>query len=685
MDKWREIWFPYKDIGGMAEVSEYGVLNVKREKGEAYVGFNALQNIKAPLIVKVNKTEVLTQILDLKPMEVFETHIPSATTDIVEVFIENSQLYYTTDVGKSILKRPFKALANIISSEKQQLYMDGWEAMKFREYEDAMENFDQLLRVEPNHLEALVKKSELEYRRANYLEALGTAQKALQLDTYHAGANYFAGLNYRILDDPINALESLGWAARDMKYRSVAYTLMAEIYFSQNNLTKAKTYANKALNFNAHNLNAHYIHLISHRKLGDTLAFDNQLAAIKKIYALDKLSTFEAIKRQNAPPERFLKKIQHEFPEEVLIELALKYLALREEETALEIVVLARKNTKAKILASYLTRITDTATSEASLQEALNASPDFVFPYRTEFIPVLEWANTKSKHWKLGYYLAQNYLAIGQKEKGLALLQKIGNEPDNDTFYRFRAALKQSGFDLRLRDYQKAIEINEDSWQTWDELIRLYHENGNFEEAHITAEKAYKKYPTNYTIGLSFAKTLVSIENYDKSISILDKLNVLPYEHAAESKGIYDQAHLFLAQRHIKRRQFDRAIELLQLSKKWPEHLGIGEPFNPDNRLQDYLLAQCLRSLGKHKEADNALKAVAEYTKKNEAILDTNSLFGLLVLEQLGLKELLQLQIDTLEKVKDTNRKGALALALYRKNMEEAKELKEQRKPKRRN
>ena len=33
MDRWSEIWFPIKEIGGMEDASEYGVLNVETKNG----------------------------------------------------------------------------------------------------------------------------------------------------------------------------------------------------------------------------------------------------------------------------------------------------------------------------------------------------------------------------------------------------------------------------------------------------------------------------------------------------------------------------------------------------------------------------------------------------------------------------------------------------------------------------
>lgn len=668
MDRWTEIWFPYKEIGGMVAVSKDGVLNVKNGEGFIFIGLNALQTIVAPLKVYRNGKEVFSQEINLKPMGVFSTQIPSTTEDKIEVILENTDLTFTNDPTISKLGRPFKAAEDVQFSENQQRFFEGVEAMEFREYDTAKDKIKEVLRLDPSHLEGLVKMAELEHMRTDYKAGLELAQKALQLDTYHAGANYMAGINYRSLNNLVNALESLGWAARDIKFRSVAYAQMSEIYMVLEDFKNAEVYATKALDYNRFNLNARHVLLLTHRKRGNTTALDAQIEAIGTITALDYFAAFEAIQMNNEPPNAILKNIQNEFKDETVLELAFRYLSLNDRESALTFLNLIPNNVKAKMLAAYLLKDIDVVVSRTNLQEVLKVSPDFVFPYRPEVVPILEWAVAQDDNWKLKYYLAQNYIAVGQHQKGNALLESCGQRPDNDTFYRFRAGvLKERSFEDRLSDYKKALSLKPDVWKSWDELIRFYYENNKFKEAHGTAEKAYKKFPNNYNIGLSYAKTLVAMEQYEKCISLLKTLNVLPYEHASESKVIYDDAHIFLAQQLIERKQYTKAITLLKEAKKWPEHLGVGQPYDPDTRLQDFLLALCHRALSNSDTARQALESIVAYSDNNPERTGINSLFNLLALKQLNRSQALEQQIEQLE-VNHQNKEVRAVLALFKKD-----------------
>jgi len=93
--------------------------------------------------------------------------------------------------------------------------------------------------------------------------------KLFSLNTYHPSANYFAGLIYMAEGDLTDALESLGWAARSMEYRSNAYSLWLKIGLRKNEIQLAEHYASLSLDFNSTNLNALQLLAILYRKSGE--------------------------------------------------------------------------------------------------------------------------------------------------------------------------------------------------------------------------------------------------------------------------------------------------------------------------------------------------------------------------------------------------------------------------------
>ncbi len=662
MDRWREIWFPFKEIGGMVDASEDGVLNVTLEGSELYVGVNALQELNKTLQIIVNDKEVYSERLNLRPMEIFSQTVTAKSSDKIEVKIEGSELQFINDTERNRIKRPFDSNADAKLSKTEQLYTDGWEAMKYRDYAQGHEFLSKLLELDPYHQDGLVKLAELEFRRTNFEKALDHANTVLRLDTYNPGANYFAGLAYQALNDTINALESLGWAARDMKYRNAAFYKMAEIYLATKNYDRAKMYAQKALDFNRYNLHAQYILALVSRKEKETEEFNNHIKTILKIDPLNQFALAEKMFMDS--PDKVNLEIHNEFPEETLLELALQYFCYGMEDEALSVLGKG-ETTKNKLWIAYLSRNTDNPKSTVLLNELTQEPIDFVFPYRIETLPILKWAVSQNNHWKLKYYLSQNYLAVGLEQQGKELLNTLEDQPDSDIFYRFRAEIMdENPYAQRLDDLKKALDLNSPNWRVWEEHIQFYLQHKKYEDAYALSRKAYRKFPGNYSIGLSHAKASVNTNRHADVLKVLDKIQILPYEHATESRSIYERAHMAVAMEQYKKNRFTKAKEVLEKSKEWPENIGVGKPYDTDEREQDFLLAMTLEKMDKTEESKSLLENIVSYTQSSEQKNTINHLYGLLAAKKLNDSNYMQVKKHLKGLIGENHEIGQLALEL---------------------
>ncbi|MFS4455087.1 DUF5107 domain-containing protein [Maribacter sp. 2304DJ31-5] len=670
MDSWQELWFPIKEIGGMEAASEYGVLNIERKGANTTLGINALQSFSEPLQIFINGEEVSSEDLQMEPMQVFETTFTCKDGDTLKVVLGKDKLHYSS-VNETLLKRNFHHNPEVKISEVEKLYHEALEAMKYREYNLADEKVSELFTLDPSHTGALILAAESEYRKTRYDKALEYANTVLRLDTYNAGANYMAGISYWAQKDALNALESLGWAARSIQYRSVSYAQMAEIYLYRDDVKKAETYAQKALDFNKYNLNARQVLLIVYRTLNKPDAFNMQLDEIHEISPINHFATFEKIKLANHDPSVVLQSIHNEFGNETVLELALTYLNLGQDETAVELLSLNTADSKSKLFLAYILRKKDTKKSAALINGLAKESPDFVFPYRRETVPILQWAVSLRDDWRFKYYLAQNCLAVGLKNKAKKLLKQCGDSPDNNAFYRFRAEiLKEEPFDNQLKDYKRALSLKTEDWKTWDDIIRFYLGNDKGKEATAHGKKAFKKFPKNYNIGLNYSKALVATGEYPKAISVLNGLQVLPFELATESKNIYNEAHIYLAKQNMDKGRFNKAVQLLKASKKWPENLGVGAPYNPDTRLPDYLLGLCSENLNKQNEAKMYFENVSNYSEKESDKITVNTFFTLLTLGKLKKEKELEQLILKVKEASANSTDAKFLLAVYAKKKE---------------
>lgn len=684
MDRWHELWFPYKKIGGMVDASEHGVLNVEINEEDTYIGLNALQELDKEIRVVVNGIALFSKELNMKPMEVFSMTISAGASDTLEVFIDGTELSFSNNPEANVLKRPFYPDENLKVSQTEQLFSEGCEALEYREYDLAHQKLSTLIKLDPSYQAAFVKLAELEYRRTNYDIALDYANTVLRMDTYQPSANYIAGIAYRALNDTGNALESLGWAARDIKYKSVAYTQMAEIYLAEQNYKRARTYATKALDFNTYNINAREVLLLIRRVIQDREEFTKEADAILKLEPLNHFVALEIARMNNYADQSDVKAIEaikNEFKEETILSVALRYKKLGFDSEALLTLLVGHTSVKNELWKAYLYKDSKANESERVLNKALSIPITLVFPYRRESIEMLEWAVSQNNHWKLRYYLAQNYFAVGLKDKGIIILKELGDIPDSDIFYRFRAKmLNDNGEDSSnlqaQEDMKKALLLNTSDWKVWEESILLSLKNKDYENAYRLSKKAYKKYGNNYNIGLAHAKSSLNTGRFSETQNVLKKIDILPFELATESRLIYERAHTGNALELLNNKKFQKAIAILEQGKKWPENIGVGKPYTPDERQMDYLMAMAFEELGQSDKSKALLKRITAYTLKTEHKNTIDHLFGLLAAKKLNADE--SGLLGHLEQLIGKNdAKGQAALALFKNDISALEKIKE--------
>jgi len=209
--------------------------------------------------------------------------------------------------------------------------------------------------------------------------------------------------------------------------------------------------------------------------------------------------------------------------------------------------------------------------------------------------------------------------------------------PDEAVFYLSRAKLLNEfdGTD-QLQDLEKAMNLAPDDWRVWSNTIAYYAEKGSNAKEMELAESAAKKWPGNYDLGLSYANSLLSNKEYGECISVLKKIDILPFEGAGASHSIYERAHLGEAMNLMESGRYKKAITILEQGKLWPENLGVGKPYMPDKRQIDYLQGICYRKLGQVSNQEVSEKALQDYTLKHYTNGNPANILGLLTLEAAG-------------------------------------------------
>jgi hypothetical protein len=86
----------------------------------------------------------------------------------------------------------------------------------------------------------------------------------------------------------------------------------------------------------------------------------------------------------------------------------------------------------------------------------------------------------------------------------------------------------------------------------------------------------------------------------------------------------------------MKAGEYSQAKKLLDQARQWPERLGVGKPYDVDNRFEDYLEALCSEKSGDKTRARKLFEQVVASTHKRPEDAGVNRLFGALAEKALG-------------------------------------------------
>jgi tetratricopeptide (TPR) repeat protein len=639
-DRYEEIWFPYVKIGGVVEANTYGSLNVQRMDEWLRVGFCPIQSIDGDLVVKLNGKDLHSKHLLLRPMEVFVDSFKVIGEGEIEVKIGDYISYGAGNMEARKLQRPVVARGDFDWSSVFSMYTDAVERAKQRDYRGALEQYLACLSKDPAYTPALTGVAEMFYRRMEYGKALEYAKRALANDAYDPDANFVYGIVNRKLGKFYDAVDGFGFAARSMKFRSAANVQLAEIAFLMGKSADAEEYAQRALDYNRYNIAAQRLLALNYRRLGQ---LDKARRVLDEILEIDPLSHYANFEKFLIDPSaeklsNFRSMIRCELPHESYLELASYYRNLGLDQEATKVLENAPSHAMVYYWQAYLSDKTgDPGKSQEYLEEALKASPHLIFPFRQETADVLAWAETKQPHWKSKYYMALLYWSKNRFDFAKKHFAECGDDPDYAPFYLARGKLLEAENPERaLKDYRRAMELGQDEWRVYHRLTEFHNERGEYDQALRTAKDAVERFPGNHIVQYDYGKTLLLNRQFEKTVSALETITILPFEGAQHGHETYRQACVLYAVAEIKAQRYAEAIGLLEKARSWPEHLGVGKPYDVDNRLEDYLEALCRRRRSEKTKDEELLQRIVLHTEEHPERLDVNRLFGILALRDTG-------------------------------------------------
>ena len=611
-DTWVERWFPVRGTGGVTRVAESGSVHIQYLPEGMHLLFSPIVEIEGKLVVRSGEEELLSENVMLKPSDLYERTVQGFQEGTAVELKLNDELIYSSQKDY-LVGRPHQSPGDALKDP----FVLARELENRRSYEEALKTYLELLEEDPLRLDAAERVAELYYRMGDLERARGYVKGILEIDAYLPGTNFLYGFMRKAEGNFTDARDGFRWALRSLEYRSAAYQQLAEMDLMEGALQESLRNASLSLTFNKLNLNSYKIMAVAHRLLGDPSLAKKALTGLLEIDPLNHFARFEAylLNPGSAALDAFNSGFKNEMAREEYLETALFYEGLGFSDEASKVLEEAPSYPVIDYWLAWLHR-ENKEKSNSYLEKALNASPAYVFPYRMETLPVLQWASQVNPSWVTDYYMALILWDKGRKQEALALLELWEDTPDFIPFYYSRAHLAGINSQKAQEDMKRALELDPGQWRTYRDLAEIYNNAGDNQAALNLVETGYALFPGNYILDLAYSKYLTVSGAYQKSLDVLEKTKVLPFEGENTGQRLHIYNHLLLAYEQYKKGEYQQALSHIDQSELFPENLGSGAPFAPDFRDQNTLRKMIYDKTGQQELSREAAKAIQDYNQK---------------------------------------------------------------------
>ncbi|MEE4213545.1 MAG: DUF5107 domain-containing protein [Bacteroidales bacterium] len=672
-----EKWFPLSKIGGVKVVSEEMALNIKDDGQEQKILLYALSKVKDTVDIVNERADTVSRSLDLKPADTLSVRLNN-DFNVSGIYLrKKGKAIYREDKSRKILERPLRSMPfnwNTVYGK----YYQALEYLRQRNYPEALEYVNMCIEQDPDFIPAYTKLAGLESRRFRYDKAEEAVRRVLAFNAYDPEANYiYAGLMER-KGDLYRARDAYGLAMLSGEYYNICINKLALLALRENRTGEALRYIDHALMKGSEDAQMKRTRLVWARKTGNDSLFKSLYEDLILDDPLNHFARFEnyLLHPVDSLAETVMAYVSNEFPYQTFLEMAswyINYHFYREAATLLEI---APRHPLIGLYLSYVyARLGSAEMAEKHLDEFLTGEIDFVFPFRSETEMMLRWAAGRNSSWKTGYYLALIYWNAGDRDRAGDLFAGLSDEPDDWKFYMARGDFNVEDNDIGAeRDYREAYKLAPGRWRTNHKLINFYLDRGYTTRALELSTGAYEKFKGNYIIDFDHARCLLAKDSVYRCVELLEQTRILPHEGSWQGREVWKRANVLASMDSYWYGRIDDAYRYIENAYRWPENLGVGKPYEVDERLLDFVKAMVLTKSGDIEKARNLYTKIIDECTDDRDCVDSYNILRVFALRELNrTRESDTYFSEWLEQVND-ERVKKWALSLYEGRYEDAGE-----------
>ena len=610
-----QVWYPIRGIGGVKNANAEAACNLEIVGGsKARVGFCSTSAMKrAKVLIKAGEKTIYEEQIDIAPDAPYvrEIDIPAGVKEE-----DLSIRLMNADNREIVGYKPFKKEASPMPSPVtpppppkdiktvEELYLAGLRLQQF--YNPALEPdpyYEEALRRDPGDYRANTALGLLYLKRARHQDAEERLRTAIKRATAQytrpkdGEAYYYLGISLRAQGKDPEAEDAFQRAAWSSAWHAASFYQIAELSVKRGDLDRALEYTSRSLAANGLNTKALNLKAAILRKRGKP---EEALKASSEARALDPLDFWArnefylavaALGQKEAAGGELagLKALMRDSSLNYL-ELAADYGNSGLFEEAIDGLKRLVPKEKAAVdpqvyyhLGYYLNKKGDQAEALKYAGQAASMPPDYVFPFQSESLDILHWAEqVNPKDARAPYYLG-NYLfdlqpraAIKEWERSRAL---DGNFSIVQRNLGLAYAHVENDLPKAIAALEKAVAVNPGDPRLYYELDTLY-EAGNIPAAKRLAilEKNHKVVSLRDDAQAREVMLLIQVGRFDRAIEILKTHHFHIWEGGGEIHNLWVEASLLRGWDNLAAGKSGRALENFKAALEYPANLEVGPP-----------------------------------------------------------------------------------------------------------
>lgn len=634
-----QYFMPFSKVGMVKNATKEAMVNLEVQGGSALVKVYATALYPDAVIALYQADALCFEAkADLSPQHVFEETIAlqEGYSKELEVKVKdaagNVLVGYRSEenLSREPLKPAIAAQAPEDITTNEGLYLNGLHLEQYRHAIYApTDYYQEALRRDPEDARNNNALGLWYLRRGQASKAEPFFRKAIRTLTsrnpnpYDGEPFYNLGLALKLrgrLEDAFEAFYKSTWNAA---WQHPAFFELARISCIKKDYSKASAFADQSLVRNWHSHSVRHLKAILLHKVGntsqalqwieDSLRLDpfNYGCRFEQYFIFQKQGKTEAAHTAIQALKKLMHGQVHNY-----IEYALDYAAAglyEEAEWVLNAYINGREAVYPMVyyyLGYFALHLGQEEKSLLYFKKAAAAQPDYCFPHRVEDVAVLQAAMTANpQDAKAPYYLGNFWYDKRQYAEAVACWERSAELDQHfPTVYRNLSLAyynKKGWVDESLRCLEKAFLLDTSDARILMELDQLHKKiNTPIAQRLAFLEKYPQLVADRDDLYLERITLLNSQGQYVAATELLAGRHFHPWE-GGEGKvvGQFLLAHIELAKKSLIKKEFHRALELLQCTEQYPPNLGEGKLYGTAENDIDYLKGCAYEGLGEKDKA----------------------------------------------------------------------------------